>query len=91
MKNLLNDFEEHKDGQHDTHQRIQTHDGAQQGENDAHDGDLRQQTDHKAAYDVDQHIDDEGNDKGFHVSCLESSGEKLLQNIHIQYISYVFI
>ena len=79
---LLNHLDENKNGQHHTHQCVQTHQGAQQGENNADDGDLCQQTDDETTYDVDQHVDDEGNDKGLYVSCLESGREKLLQNIH---------
>lgn len=87
---LLDDLNKNKDGKHDAHQSVQTHDRAQEGEDNADQRDGCQQANDKAAYDVDQHIDDQRDNEGLYISGLKSGGKEFLR-ISILYISSMFL
>lgn len=75
MLPLLYDLHKNQDGEDHTHRSVQANQRADQAENDSDQGKLGQQTDQGAANDVDDHVDQKGDDERLQFSRLEGIGE----------------
>ena len=79
---LLQNLHEYQNRKNDSNESVKTDQATQKAENNADNGKCCEQADNETANNIDQNVNDKGNNECCQSGCSKSVREKFLQKVH---------